>query len=143
LKKVKDLMTRKIVSVNERANVYEISKIMEEKGIGSVIVIHDEKPVGIVTERDIITRCLAKELNPKKAVSKEGMSSPLISVDANSFVSDAAKLMISKMVRRLAVMEGGNLKGVITTSDMVRGVVSKGKTTEESLIYMAQDYEVF
>ncbi len=143
MKKVKDLMTRKIVSVNERANVYEISKIMEEKGIGSVIVIHDEKPVGIVTERDIITRCLAKELNPKKAVSKEGMSSPLISVDANSFVSDAAKLMISKMVRRLAVMEGGNLKGVITTSDMVRGVVSKGKTTEESLIYMAQDYEVF
>jgi len=143
LKKVKDLMSRQIVSVDEKANVYEISKIMDEKGIGSVIVFHDDKPVGIVTERDIITRCLAKELDPKKTVSKEVMSSPLVCVDENSYVSDAAKMMISKMVRRLAVMEGGKLKGIITTSDMVRGVVSKGKTTEEALIYMAQDYEVF
>jgi len=143
LKKVKDLMSRQVISVDEKANIYEISRIMDEKGIGSVIVIHDDKPVGIVTERDIITRCLAKERDPKKTASKEIMSSPLVSVDANSFVSDAAKLMISKMVRRIAVMEGGKLKGIITTSDMVRGVVSKGKTTEESLIYLAQDYEVF
>lgn len=143
MKKVKDLMTRKIIYVEKASNIYEVSKIMDENGIGSVIIMDGGKPVGIVTERDIITRCLAKQLDPKKTSSKEIMSYPLVSVESDCFVSDAAKLMISKMVRRLVIIDDGKLKGVITTSDLVRGVVSKSKTTEEALIYMAQDYEVF
>lgn len=136
-------MTRKIIYVEKASNIYEVSKIMDENGIGSVIIMDGGKPVGIVTERDIITRCLAKQLDPKKTSSKEIMSYPLVSVESDCFVSDAAKLMISKMVRRLVIIDDGKLKGVITTSDLVRGVVSKSKTTEEALIYMAQDYEVF
>ncbi len=136
-------MSRKVISVEKTANAYQLSKIMDDKGIGSVIVMDGDKAVGIVTERDIITRCLAKELDPKKTISKDIMSYPLVSVESDCYVSDAAKLMISKMVRRLVIVDGGKIKGVITTSDLVRGVVSKGKTTEEALIIMAQDYEVF
>lgn len=143
MKKVKDIMTRKVVTVDKKDDMCTIAKLMEEKGIGSVVVMDKEKAVGIVTERDIITRCLAKCSDPKKTTVSDIMSAPLVSVDPECTVPDAAKLMISKMFRRLAVVEGDAVSGIITTSDMIRESFAKSKKKEDMLLYLVSDYEVF
>jgi len=71
------------------------------------------------------------------------MSSPLISIEPDCTIEDAAKLMISKMFRRLPIVEDGKLKGITTTSDMIRHSVAKASKKEDILLYLASDYEVF
>ncbi len=143
MKKVKDIMTREVVTVDKKDDMCKIAKLMEEKGIGSVVIMDKGKAIGILTERDIITRCLAKCSDPKKTTVGDIMSTPLVSVDPECTVPDAAKLMISKMFRRLVVIEGDEVKGIITTSDMIRESVAKGKKKEDILLYLVSDYEVF
>lgn len=116
---------------------------MEEEGIGSVLVTEKGKAAGIVTERDIITKCIAKGLDPNKTTIEKIMSTPVVSVDEECFVTDAAKLMVSKMIRRLPIIDNGELKGMVTATDMIRDVVSKAKRKEDSLIYIVCDYEKF
>jgi len=142
LKKVKEIMTRKVVTVDGKMDVASVARMMDDKGIGSVMVKSDDA-LGILTERDIIVRCVAKGLDPAKTAVGSIMSSPLISAGPDTAVVDAAKLMVSKMIRRLPIVEGKELKGIVTTMDMVRDVVSKGKRKEDSLIYVICDYERF
>jgi CBS domain-containing protein len=86
---------------------------------------------------------LAKGGDPKKIMAEQIMSTPLVSVEQDCDVVDAAKLMVSKMIRRLPVIDKSDLKGMVTTTDMIREVVSKGKRKEDSLIYIVCDYEKF
>ena len=143
MKKIKDIMTRKIICMDKGNNVFALTRLMDENGIGSVVVTDNGKAAGIVTERDVITKCLAKGLDPKKTIIASIMSSPLVSVEPDSLVSDAAKLMVSKMIRRLPVIDQGELRGMVTATDMIRDVVSKGRGKEDSLIYIVCDYEKF
>ena len=143
MKKVKDMMTRKVITVDKKSDVCSVSKLMDENGIGSVVVTDGGKAAGMVTERDVITKCVARGLDPKKTRVEQIMSAPLLSVEPDSDVVDAARLMVSKMIRRLPVIKNSELKGMITTTDMIRDVVSKGKRKEDSLIYIVCDYEKF
>jgi CBS domain-containing protein len=143
LKKVKDIMTREVITIYKNDDLYQVAKIMEEKNIGSVVVMDKDKPVGIATERDIITRCLAKGLEPKKCKVSDIMSSPLVNIEPDCTIEDAARLMISKMFRRLLVVENDKVKGIITSSDLMRNSVAKTNKKEDILIYLASDYEVF
>ncbi|MGC8936312.1 MAG: cyclic nucleotide-binding/CBS domain-containing protein [Candidatus Methanomethylicaceae archaeon] len=144
MKKVGDLMTKNVVKSDKESSVYDLAKLMDKNGIGCIVIAENDKPIGIVTERDIITKCLAKELNPRDTKAKDIMSSPVISVDPEAEMLEAAKVMVSRMIRRLPVVENNKLVGIITTSDMIREV-SKGKRKgkEDSLIYIAAEYEVF
>lgn len=143
MKKVKDIMTRRIISKDVSMSIHDVAKLMEEEGIGSVLVTEKGKAAGIVTERDLITKCIAKGLDPKKTTIEKIMSTPVVSVDEECFVTDAAKLMVSKMIRRLPIIDNGELKGMVTATDMIREVVSKGKRKEDSLMYIVCDYEKF
>ncbi|MBC7113548.1 MAG: CBS domain-containing protein [Candidatus Methanomethyliales bacterium] len=142
MKKVRDIMTKNVVKSDKDSTIYDLARLMDHNRIGCIVIAEDDKPIGIVTERDIITKCLAKEMNPREVKAKDIMSSPVITIEPDAEMLEAAKVMVSRMIRRLPVVENNKLVGIITTSDMIRET-SKGKRKEDSLIYLAAEYEVF
>lgn len=118
---VRDVMTSKVISVSEEESITRVAKLMSQHNIGSVIVTNEKgRPVGIITERDVVKRTVAKNLLPSKVYAKQIMSAPLITVSPKEKISKAAKKMSELGVRKLVVMDGGNLIGIITSKDIVR-----------------------
>jgi CBS domain-containing protein len=116
---VKDVMTRNIISISPKSSITEAAKIMSEKDIGGVLVIDENKPIGMLTERDIVRRVVAQGLNPLNTKVEEAMSTPLFFIDANAEVSEAARIMATENIRRLPVMDNGKLVGILTTYDIL------------------------
>jgi len=96
---------------------------MAEKNIGSLVVTREEKPVGIVTERDIIKKC-GREGSYKGIEVGQIMSEPTITIDVDAVIGQAALLMTEKNIRRLLVTEKGEIKGIITSKDIMRELLS-------------------
>lgn len=142
MKKVKDVMSRKVICLDKKCTISDVAKIMDENGIGSVLVTENGKAAGIITERDIITKCVAKGRNPDKTHGEIIMTTPLVSVDQDCMVDDAAKLMVSKMIRRLPIIDNGDIVGMVTSTDLIRNAAKKGRK-EDSLMYIVLDYEKF
>jgi len=93
---------------------------MEKNDIGCIIVTTaKDKPIGIITEKDLATRIVARDLQPSKVTAKEIMSAPLITIGADKTISEAARLMSLLNVRRLGVMHKGDLAGIITGKDIL------------------------
>jgi CBS domain-containing protein len=115
--KVDDFMTKQIITADEKTPVSRIAKIMGEKRIGSVIITSKEEPKGIFTERDLLTRFLAKGRSLNTMVSEE-FSSPLITVSPGISVHMAAYTMASRHIRRLPIVKGDKLGGMITARDL-------------------------
>jgi CBS domain-containing protein len=115
---VKDIMTKTLISVNPATTALQIAKMMEQGGIGAVLVKENENLVGIVTDRDFATKIAANNLPFDTPVQKI-MSSPLITINHNEPISAAAEMMTSKKIRKLAVSDNGNIIGLITSTDLV------------------------
>jgi len=115
---VKDIMTKALISVNSTTTALQIAKMMEQGGIGAVLVKENENLVGIVTDRDFATKIAANNLPFDTPVQKI-MSSPLITINHNEPISAAAEMMSSKKIRKLAVSDNGNIIGLITSTDLV------------------------
>jgi len=115
---VKDIMTKALISVNSTTTALQIAKMMEQGGIGAVLVKENENLVGIVTDRDFATKIAANNLPFDTPVQKI-MSSPLITINHNESISAAAEMMSSKKIRKLAVSDNGNIIGLITSTDLV------------------------
>jgi len=113
-------MKEEVVSVDIGKSALEIAKIMAEKGVAAVLVTHEDKVVGIITERDLVRKVIATSANPVEVNAGSCMSAPLISIDPEALLSEAAKAMSSNKIRRLAVITDGKLQGVITSSDIAR-----------------------
>ena len=130
---IKNDMTKDIISVESTASVNEAINLMVEKDIGSVVVTRDGKMVGILTERDVLKKCCPQT---QCAVMKVGdaMSSPLITVDADAAIGQAADLMAEKKIRRLLVTEGGEVQGIITERDVMRATLDVFKTLSEAFV---------
>lgn len=118
--RVKDVMTKEIVTVNVDDTVSIASKVMAEKQGGYAVVLKAGKPVGIVTERDLVWKIIAKELDPSKIRVGEIMASPLITIDPDADLESAAEIMEKNRIRRLPVTRGDVLYGVITARDIVQ-----------------------
>lgn len=117
---VKDIMSSPVFTIDEDAAVDEAARLMDEHELGCVIVASKEgKPLGIITERDLVTRVLAKNAKASKLSAKDVMTSPLITVDPDETLSDAAKRMSDLNVRRLGVMYKGNLVGIVSSKDIL------------------------
>lgn len=142
MKRVKEIMSRKIICLDKKCTIADVAKIMDERGIGSVLVTENGKAAGIITERDVITKCVAKGKDPAKASVESIMTTPLVSVDQDCMVDDAAKLMVSKMIRRLPIIDNGDIIGMVTATDLIRNVATKGRK-EDSLVHIVLDYEKF
>ena len=115
---VQDIMARALITVNLATTALQVAKMMEQGGIGAILVQDNGNPVGIVTDRDFATRVAANNLPFDTSVEKI-MSSPLISINHDQPISEAAERMTSKKIRKLAVTENGKVVGIITSTDLV------------------------
>jgi CBS domain-containing protein len=120
---VRDIMTKDIVTVKTTDKVSEVIDVMTKHDIGSVIVTKDRKPVGIITERDILMRVCAEDLCTRGATAREIMSQPLVHIQADAGLGQASSLMTLKDVRRLLVMDKGAVAGIVTQKDIMRGTL--------------------
>jgi len=117
---VKDVMSSPVVTLDEFVTSNKVAKIMAKKALGCVIVTNKiGKPVGIITERDLVQRVLAKNLVPDAVEAKSIMTSPLLTISPESTVTEAAKQMNSLNIRRLGVIYKGSLNGIVTSKDVL------------------------
>lgn len=136
--RVKDVMNEEVVSVDIVKSALEVAKIMVEKGIAAVLVTHEDKVVGIITERDLVRKVLATSANPTEVNAGSCMSAPLISIDPDALLSEAAKAMSSNKIRRLAVITDGKLQGVVTSSDIARHLAALANQNDPFLNAIAR-----
>ena len=115
---IQDIMARALISVNTSTTALQIAKMMEQGGIGAIIVKENDTPKGIVTDRDFATKIAANNLSLDTPAEKI-MSSPLITINHNEPISAAAERMTNKKIRKLAVTENGKIIGLITSTDLV------------------------
>ena len=117
---VKDVMTSPVVITEEAASANKVAKLMLDNKVGCVIVTNKAgKPLGIVTERDLVTRVLATKANPNTAKAEDFMTSPLVTVDPETPINDAAKRMSRLNIRRLAVLYKDSLVGIVSSKDIL------------------------
>lgn len=117
---VKDIMSSPVVTLNEDETSNKIASLMDDNDLGCVIVTNKTgKPVGIITERDLVLRVIAKNLRPDTIEAKEIMTSPLVTVEPEATISEAARRMSRLEIRRLVVVYKGNLVGLVSSRDIL------------------------
>ena len=117
---VEDVMVEEVVTVEADATVQEAVDLMNKYEIGCLIVVLKGKPVGIVTERDMLSRVLAKSRDPGKIEVSEVMSTPLIVGKPEMEVEDAVRLMFKMKIKKLPVVYRRRLLGLVTLTDLTR-----------------------
>ncbi len=130
MRKVKEYMTKPVKTIEGSATMAEAAKLMRNYRIGCLVVVDGDKPMGIITERDIAYKVVAEEKELTTKVS-EAMTRDLKTVDGEKSIRDTAKLMAAHLIRRLPVLEGGKLVGIITIEDIMRAE----KIDEDLLAY--------
>ena len=118
-----DAVRRSAVGVEPECTVLEAAVLMEQSGVGSLAVIADDRLVGIVTDRDLVRRALAKGL-PTDARIDGVMSAPVVSIDAGADLHDAFAQFRTHAVRRLAVVQGDRFVGMISVDDLLIDVAA-------------------
>ena len=117
---VKDVMSSPVVTTEEDDASNNVALLMDENNVGCVIVTNKEgKPLGIITERDLVIRVLAKNLKPDAVTAKEIMTSPLVTIEPEATVSEAARKMSRLDIRRLGVLYKGELVGLVSSKDIL------------------------
>jgi len=118
---VREAMSSPVVSVEENEDIVQVANRMRAQRIGAVIVVNNNgNPVGIVTERDIVTRVVADGVDPNSLIAGKVMSSPLKMVEPDLKIMDAMKMMDKENIRRLGVIYKGELVGIITDRNILR-----------------------
>jgi CBS domain-containing protein len=126
---VKDIMTKEVVKISVNDDVFAAAELMNSSEIGCLVVVDGENPIGIITERDIVRRVVAKELPLETKVSKV-MSKSLITIDPEASLKEASRVMSSHKIRRLPVLKQNKLVGIIVSADFVRNVGKKSVSEE-------------
>jgi CBS domain-containing protein len=116
---VKDVMSSPVVTLDEDETSNKIANLMEENELGCVILTKNGKPVGIITERDLVIRVLAKNLAPDTVQAKGIMTAPLLTIQPEATISEAARRMSRLNIRRLGVVYKGNLVGLLSSKDIL------------------------
>lgn len=129
--KVKDLMTKNVATIDSHKTVFEAAELMSARGVGDLVVMEGKMPRGIVTERDFVRRIVAKK-KPLDIKISDIMSKPLITIDPDASLNEAARKMVNNKIRRLPVLKKDELVGIIAASDFARQI-SKKTITEEIL----------
>jgi CBS domain-containing protein len=128
---VRDIMSKAIKVVRPDTLVKEVVATMNKFNIGSIVVVKGDHPVGIITERDILRRIVEPCLAPETLRAREVMTSPVVSIDANVSIDEAANTMTKKRIKRLLVVEREKLVGILTFTDIVTQVPKMLSILEE------------
>jgi len=118
--KVRDVMVREVITVDENSTIKEAVDIMNEFQIGSLIVLERGKAMGIVTERDFLRRVIAGAKDVMNTKVKEIMTTPLVVVEPSTDLEEAMKLMFQSKIKKLAVVDANKLVGIVTLTDIAR-----------------------
>lgn len=120
LKKIKSIMVREVITADSNDNLLDLTRRMSEKNIGCLVICRGNRPLGIITERDV-TRLMANKEHCGKLLAKEIFKSPLITITENTPIYEATRIMQAKNIRRLVVTDGKkDLLGLITESNIVK-----------------------
>jgi CBS domain-containing protein len=116
---VKDVMSSPVITVKEATSVEKAAQLMGRQNIGCVIVTRNGgMPLGIITERDLALRVVARNLRPQKVSARGVMSEPLVTIDPDQSITLAARWMSRLNIRRLVVVSDGKLMGIVTSKDI-------------------------
>jgi CBS domain-containing protein len=118
--KVRDVMVREVITVDESSSVKEAVDIMNEFQIGSLIVLEKGKAKGIVTERDFLRRVIAEAKDVLNTKVKEIMTTPLVVVESGMDLEEAVNMMFQNKIKKLAVVDANKLVGIVTLTDIAR-----------------------
>ena len=121
---VKDVMTKGVRVAEPDSSVREVVAAMNRFNIGSIIVVQDNKPVGVISERDVLRRVVEPCLSPETIAARQIMTSPVITICESASVAEVVKIMAEKRVRKIPVMKKERLVGIITYTDILSKVLS-------------------
>ena len=125
---VNQVMSKNVLTLDKSTSLQDAAENMRKQNIGCVIVTENNNPLGIITERDFVTK-VAAEGRPLFTEIQEVMSSPLITIDPEETIWEASEMMKEKLIHKLPVKEDGKIVGIITTTDIVK-ISSVGSDSE-------------
>jgi len=128
---VRDVMSKDVKVVRLDSSVKEVVATMNKFDIGSIIVVQGGRPVGIITERDILRRTVEPCLAPETLTARQVMSSPVLTINETASIDEAARLMAKKRVKKIPVMDNQKLVGIVTLTDIVIKVPTMLSILEE------------
>jgi CBS domain-containing protein len=132
---VKDVMSSPTVTVEENSAANRVAELMDKHDLGCVIVTTKEgKPIGIITERDLVLRVLAKNIKPDTLEAREVMTSPLITIEPDATITETARRMSRLNIRRLGVVYKGRLVGIISSKDVLGVMPELLETIQEKAL---------
>jgi signal-transduction protein with cAMP-binding, CBS, and nucleotidyltransferase domain len=110
-------------------SIFTVSNLMKEGKVSSIIILdQNTKPIGIITERDIVRRVISDGKDPKITKTTDIMSKPLITVEESTHLYDATKKMVKHKIRRLPIVKDNNtLVGIVTVTDIIKYYYEKNK----------------
>ncbi len=118
---VRDVMTRNVIVIDPDRTILDAAKRMASKKIGGLVVVEHGRPIGLVTDREILWNVTAKEKDPAKVIVRDLMTSPVATVSPLTTLRAAARVMLDKETRWLVVTRLDNVEGIITASDLTQG----------------------
>jgi CBS domain-containing protein len=117
--KVGEVMTKKVICIDTGMTAFEVARLIAEHKVEGFPVVEKETPIGIVTGWDLLTKVVAKGLDPKEVKVKEIMTSSPITCSSEQSVLEAAKLMAKYGIKRIPVVKEGKVIGILTPYDII------------------------
>jgi len=141
----REIMSSKVVTIESNVSAVEIAKIMDKNKVSSVIITKDQIPIGIVTERDLVSKIVAQNKKPSEVKTIEITASPLVVVSPFTPVDEVAEKMTDKKIRRVVVMDLDQPLGIITVTDFVKhlhGMLADTENYKQNLYQqLIEDWE--
>ncbi len=128
----------KVQSIDPNENVYEALRQMDEHGIGALLVLEGNRPIGLFSERDYARKLALRGLRSRETAVKTIMSSPVLTISPDASVQQGLSMMTEKFIRHLPVMDGSSVIGMVSIGDLVKAVIKD----QESLIDQLESYLV-
>jgi CBS domain-containing protein len=128
----------KVQSIDPNENVYEALRQMDEHGIGALLVMEGNKPIGLFSERDYARKLALRGLRSRETAVKTIMSSPVLTISPDASVQEALSVMTEKFIRHLPVVDGSGVIGMVSIGDLVKAVIQD----QQSLIDQLESYLV-
>jgi len=141
----RDIMSKKLVTLDSTVSAAEVAKIMDKNNVSCIVLTKDDKSQGIVTERDLLSKVIVANKKSSELMAREIMTSPVTAVSSLTPVDEIAQKMINKKIRRVVVVDNGQPLGIITVTDFVKHlntILSSSDTSKAELYQnLIDEYE--
>ncbi|MFZ0344408.1 MAG: CBS domain-containing protein [Nitrososphaeraceae archaeon] len=144
---VNDFMRKRLITIEESASVQEAANRMKDKNVSSLVVVDEiSRPLGLITERDLVRKVCIHDVSTSKLIIKEIMSSPLITIDSNSSASEAVDMMLRNNVRHLLVVDSKSSEsldkpiGIVTPLDFTKSEGYAGSDDNDTIEKLLEYY---